>query len=235
MTIGIAGIFSENNKPGLILVADKMISLSTVTIEHSISKIEKVFANEGIEVFSVDSGDLSLITDFFEKLRNQCEIMKDKIKNVKDIAELGSSIYNLIVRQKVSKMFLEPLGIDYSIVQKGRVEEQILDNFVNMTNEIIKNMQLNLGVLIAGLDKGGAHIFKFYGQDFSISEKLGFDAIGSGADSAIWTLIHKQCDPKKSLNSAMVLCSWAKFQSEESFGVGENTDLCILNDFRVCL
>jgi hypothetical protein len=52
--------------------------------------------------------------------------MKDKLKNVKDIAELGSSICNLIIRQKVNKVFLEPLGIDYSIVQKGRVEEQIL-------------------------------------------------------------------------------------------------------------
>lgn len=232
MTIGIAGIFKEKDKPGIILVADKMISLSTVTIEHSISKIEKVFANEGIEVFGVGSGDLSLITDFFEKLKNQCEIMKDQMENVKNIAELGSSIYNLIVRQKVNKMFLEPLGIDYSIIQKGRIEEQILDNFVNVTNETIKNIQLNLEVLIAGLDNSGAHIFKFYGQDFTISEKLGFDAIGSGADSAIWTLIHKQYDPKKSLNSAIVLCSWAKFQSEESFGVGENTDLYVLNDFN---
>ncbi len=232
MTVGIAAIFNEDGKSGIILVADKMISLSNITIEHSISKIEKVYANEVIKIWGVGSGDLSLITDFFEKLRNQCEIIGNKIKTVKNVAELGSSIYNLIIRQKVNKMFLEPLGIDYSIIQKGRVEEQILDNFVNFTNGIIKDIQSNLEILIAGLDEHGAHIFKFYGQDFSISEKLGFDAIGSGADSAVWTLIHKQYDPKKSLNSAIVLCSWAKFQSEESFGVGENTDLCILKDFE---
>ena len=47
MTVGIAAIFNEDGKSGIILVADKMISLSNITIEHSISKIEKVYEISG--------------------------------------------------------------------------------------------------------------------------------------------------------------------------------------------
>ncbi len=48
MTVGIGTIFNNGKSPGVLLVADKMISFGQISIEHSMSKINKVLDDKSI-------------------------------------------------------------------------------------------------------------------------------------------------------------------------------------------
>ena len=58
--------------------------------------------------------------------------------------------------------------------------------------------------------------------------KIGFSVTGSGSGSAEWTVIHKNFDQTKGMIHALVIGLAAKFQAEESLGVGSKTEVKII-------
>ena len=115
MTVGIGTIFNNGKSPGVLLVADKMISFGQISIEHSMSKINKVL-DDKVKIFGVGSGDVSLTSDFFQRLDEivKKEYSEKKTITVIRVAEIGSFVLSHMVSARVEKQILLPLGLNFN-------------------------------------------------------------------------------------------------------------------------
>ncbi len=102
--------------------------------------------------------------------------------------------------------------------------------FVGRTiEENRKILYRELEVLIAGVDSYGPHIFKIEEGDYVPTDSIGYDAVGSGFESANWTLMHQSYDPRKEMSYSLFMTTYAKMNAEESLGVGSRTDGYIID------
>ena len=142
--------------------------------------------------------------------------------------EANVKTLNEMVKESVES-FLVPYGKSLNDVFKQNVPTDLL-TFVGRTIEDNrKTLYRELEVLIAGRDSYGAHIFKIEEGDYVPTDSVGYDAVGSGFESANWTLMHQSYDSRKELPYSLFMSSYAKINAEESLGVGTRTDGFIIN------
>jgi glucosamine 6-phosphate synthetase-like amidotransferase/phosphosugar isomerase protein len=229
MTVGIGTIFNNGKSPGVLLVADKMISFGQISIEHSMSKINKVL-DDKVKIFGVGSGDVSLTSDFFQRLDEivKKEYSEKKTITVIRVAEIGSFVLSHMVSARVEKQILLPLGLNFNDLKEKKVPSELIQKITDDTEEIQKSLYNNIDVIIAGIDEFGAHLCKINSSDYSIADSVGFITTGSGSLSSMWTLLHRTYSSFSDLYTNLILTVQAKLQSEESFGVGTNTDIWLI-------
>jgi len=224
MTVGVAAIYGRSNSPGVVVIADRMISMGPMTFEHSVSKLKIIIDDQDIKVVGVAAGDLSLINDFFDKLVQDASACK----SVREVALKGVDVYNSMLRDSIKRRLLDPFGLDFATLQGGNLPTELVQRFITDSNNLVQSYYDNLQVLLAGVDGAGGHIMYVLQSDYSLIDSLGFGAVGSGSSSATWVLVHKRYNPSESVVYAVALASWAKFQAEEAFGVGTDTDAIIV-------
>ena len=87
---------------------------------------------------------------------------------------------------------------------------------------------------MAGVTKSGTTIFSLEDSlKATVSGRVGFEAIGSGFESADWTLMHRQFNPDRDMFYSLFLGMYAKIQAEESTGVGRDTDAYVIYHDRI--
>ena len=236
MTVVVATIYDKGNREnsGCVIVADKMLSYRDIAVETDGSKLHKLIDLPGLKAVMGAAGTAELIEDFSQRLQENIEsalsgkVKKSEIKTVRDVVKLGVKTLNEMVKESVES-FLVPYGKSLNDVFKQNVPTDLL-TFVGRTIEDNrKTLYRELEVLIAGRDSYGAHIFKIEEGDYVPTDSVGYDAVGSGFESANWTLMHQSYDSRKELPYSLFMSSYAKINAEESLGVGTRTDGFIIN------
>ena len=221
MTIGIILKFKERDTEGLVLIADRMYTYQEIIgVETDISKIEAVYAENCNAVYGIGSGSGPLITAYFNSLRSR--VSSDPSRLLDHL--VGS--YNDVIVQKIKNSVLGPLGAEFNPADIERYTNN--PTIFNMINNKVNEVWNNLDVLIGIVRGNRVSIHNINSSEDIDLTTQGFGVTGSGANSALWTLIHLGYSPNSDMRTALTLGLFAKFQSEESHGVGEATDAIVV-------
>ncbi|WP_240938886.1 hypothetical protein [Metallosphaera hakonensis] len=213
--------FKESNREGIILIPDRTYTYQGIIgVESDVSKVENIYTDNCNVVYGIGSGSGPLITAYFNFLRARISADFERI-----IDHLVDS-YNDVIVQKIKNYVLGPLGILYDPVNVENYTNN--PTIFNMINARVNEVWNNLDILVGTIKNNKISIHNINSSVGADLTTQGFGVIGTGSNSALWTLIHLGYSPNSDMKTVLTLGLFAKFQSEESHGVGEATDVIVV-------
>ncbi len=223
MTICIAGI-AENKK--IVACTDKMLTIEApVKTAFEISENSKAIklADKVVAMFA---GDVL-------KANAVLKLAKTKIQSgnisTEKVAEIVENAYKEQWVSDIEKALLQRFGLDRkSFVNK---QKELEPELVKGVNNLIGNYNLAVEIIVAGVDADEPHMFKILNPGIKqAQDPIGYCCIGSGTQHATFSLIESEYNPSfeeaKSVHSVLQ----AKKRAQYDPGVGELTDIVIIND-----
>lgn len=225
MTVCVGAICKDGK--AVVVCADRMLSYGppmNLQAEGAVRKIYKL--ND------------SCVLLFSGSVPDGEEILKQTIAHVQplqhpdvaSVAAIAGSVYQSHKKKRVEDTILRPfLGIDFAgfhqIVAQS-ASSQILAQVLGMISQ--HNLQLDL--MIAGVDSSGAHLFLVsHPGTVLATDTVGTASIGSGGMHAAIRMSlgkHKKDDE---LAQTIYNVHEAKLAAEIAPGVGQATDMAVLN------
>lgn len=223
MTICIAAICNYKEgmiSPCIVFCADRLISSGMgISFEHGNPKI-KLIENRAIIMEAGDGTVSDLILDK-EVLFIGSEV------DVKRIADLINEKITNFKHNQINRL-LSPFGLNQnSFIEKAReLPEKVCNQIIND----IKNLDLDLQFIVAGLDRDGNPQLFTISDQYGIKcyNSLGFVAIGSGLPLSLLQITKTIHSNRINLSEAITKVYSAKINAERISGVGRMTDLGVL-------
>jgi 20S proteasome alpha/beta subunit len=228
MTICIAGI-AENNK--IVAFTDRMLTLGApVKTAFEITENNKAIplADKVVAMFAGDVLKANAIL----------KLAKAKITNgstsTEKVAEIVQASYKEQWVSDIENGLLQRFGLDRkTFVNK---QKELDPELVKNVNNAIGNYHLGVEIIVAGVDTTAPHIFKIENPGVvSAHDAIGYCCIGSGAQHAIFSLIESQYNPSFSEAKSIHSILQAKKRAQYDPGVGNLTDVVLINDKYVRL
>lgn len=228
MTVCIAAV-CENGK-AIVVAADRMYtSPLNLEFETEEQKIEKLLPS----CVALTSGSSSAAAEVLRATRQT--LVNVKQPSIEDVAAQTKNQYTLIRALKIEETIIIPsLGSDFMDQrQKGKTLPEYLQVQGPMYQQLVavaNQFNLQLDVIIAGVDKSGSHIFVIThpGTSFSV-EKLGYGSVGGGGMHASISLSLSAQTSRRGLFETLYSVYDAKRAAEVAPGVGSETDIAIVD------
>lgn len=230
MTICIAAV-AESGKY-IVVAADRMFTIShplNVEFEPPISKITEM--SDHCVALGAGNG---LWVDEIQR-RAMATYHNAIAANTAQIVTAVKDAYSSFRDEKIEEVLIrQNLGPDFTqFRQRNGTLPQYLQPQANIYQQLFVQMnQFNLGVelIVAGLDDTGAHL-NFIGHPGQVTcfDKIGYNAIGSGATHAAIRFALGLQHPKLSLPEALFAVYAAKVASEVAPGVGHETEMSVIS------
>ncbi len=230
MTVCIAAICDSGKR--VVAVADKMITYPppvNIEFESVESKIELMTSS----CLFMASGNVSFASDINAKVRGA--LGGNTTPSIDSLADSFKVEYQNVRSEKINDTIVSgTFGKDFEAFKsRGGTLPQYLQTQPTTYGQIIlasNNFNLNLELIVCGIDTKGAHVFNIYHPGASTSlDKLGYSAIGSGANHALIRLSLLGQNTKLGLKSTLVNVLEAKYISELAPGVGKRTSVAIID------
>jgi hypothetical protein len=205
-----------------------MITAGDVEFEPPMQKIWKLTDSIAVMV----AGDLGLHADFWADLWSA---VQDRLRNqpakpwrVRDVAYLYQSLWMDAHAKFAERDLLRPLGLTLgSFIDKQR--DMSPDFSRRLADNIRSYPQLEVGVLIAGVDDRGSHLYVVDDGEVSCKDPLGFAAIGVGAVHANSHFMISKHTRFETIARTLLRTYVAKRRSEVAPGVGDSwTDMFVV-------
>lgn len=241
MTVCIATIYGRLNdysngnnskdEYGIVVTSDRMVSYErgAFTYEGKAKKIKFDRPNENVKFAMMGTGAVNYIEDFFRRFHKED---LSKSRHIEDIAKVGAEVSGTMAKDSIETSFLHPLSLDWKkLYQNGsKVPDSIAAFITDGLKETGGDFQEGLHLLVAGLDETGPHIFLVEDFDYTEVGTLGYHAIGMGDRAARVSLESNGYTPFSNRYESILLSLIAKFYAEKAFGVGRDTDCCVLRN-----
>lgn len=229
MTICIAGI-AENKK--IVAFTDRMLTLGApVKTAFEITANDKA-KQLGDKVVAMFAGDVL-------RANAVLKIAKGNIKNAdtgtEKIADIVQEAYREQWRKDIEDGLLSRFGLDRkNFINK---QKELDSDVVKNINNTIGTYNLGVEIIIAGIDTNGeAHIFRVDNPGVKqTQDSIGYCCIGSGSQHATFSLIESEYNPHLSEAESIHKILQAKKRAQYDPGVGELTDIVLINDAYVKL
>lgn len=223
MTICIAALCEEGQ--AVVVASDRMLSAPFLTIEfdHPDAKIDTI--NPRCVVLS--SGDALSVTDILSDSSGISNQLQDP--TVQLIMDEVKQRFVQVRGRLINERLFQPRGLSFKNYYNGVIQGLPSDLAMLLDNQV-QTFQLGVSLTVAGIDSTGAHIFSI--EDPGVSQcfdRLGYHAIGSGHRHAIVSLVSLQHDRKINFRSALYNVYSAKKHAEMAPGVGQTTDISIID------
>jgi 20S proteasome alpha/beta subunit len=232
MTICIAAICDDGR--AIVVAADRMFTAPAplnLEFEPPISKIEKM----GGCCVAMASGNSLYAAELAERIKQHISQHGGKTPKMLPTATFAKDAYIKLRNEKIQEQIINPLlGPDFATqTEKGvSLPTYLKDQGAMYQNVVIQTNQFNLGVdiTLAGCDDSGSHIYYLGNPGTVVAfDKLGYNAIGSGSIHAMVALHLGGQSPKSTLSATLFSVYAAKISSEVAPGVGEETEIAVLN------
>lgn len=170
---------------------------------------------------------ISLSLNFFSSTRrtlgNTTGLNSDKL------SEIATEKYIEIIRERIKTQVLGPFNVNFEDLQKTDFNNLLFQNLYQRAGALIDEYNTQgLEAIIASVDINSEALWKISMGTRMNESRIGFSVTGSGSDSAQWTILHKGYDQNNGMTHALVIGLAAKFQAEESLGVGSSTEVKII-------
>ena len=235
MTVGIALEFvNEDKSKGIVIVSDRMVSSGDWGTEMPAHKPYILFQGDEMQVMAIGAGEMSTIAEY---MGNASRALTDHPpSDLPGVMEICNNVYVEMLREVVKRNYLDPYDITFKeLVDQGTIRGKLFEDIqYRIYKQAIPEFFDKIGVLVAGVTKSGTTIFSLEDSlKATVSGRVGFEAIGSGFESADWTLMHRQFNPDRDKFYSLFLGMYAKIQAEESTGVGRDTDAYVIYHDRI--
>jgi hypothetical protein len=217
MTVCIAAICEKGELA--IIVSDRLLTSEGMLLEfeHSTPKIVALTNNCAAAI----AGDMQVSTELFELARPKI----DGVENA-TVSDVGKCVYDAFFelrQKKIEEDILRPKGIR-DLKEYHKLQKQLLRDVVLMIENQIDAFELELQVLVAGVEEDGAHIYCIEDpSDFTTYDARGYHAIGIGARHALTSLTVQGYDQKTSFAKAIMSTYEAKKIAEGAPHVGSKS------------
>lgn len=238
MTVGIAAISeADNESPKVVISADRMLTTrqqSAIEHEHPGTKLAPIAENlPNAEVLSVFAGSVSLAEALKDNIQRQlCAVEEQNdpmLIDVRTVAKIAASEYRHLVQEKIENIVLSTYGLELEDLSK---QHQFKDSFFNdvwaQANQLDKQIQQNLVLLIGGVDQKGAHIFEIGNNDVTGHNDIGHATIGSGTQPAESEFIKSGYGKEEDFQNALATVTAANSQAKKARGVGNEMDIGVV-------
>jgi len=227
VTICIASIsqfgHEGNFYPMIVGATDRMLTASDIQFEPSQTKV--VLLNSRIVVLIAGDASFqsSVCMDAYNELQDETEV------TVKRAATVYSEAFGRYRREQAELKYLSPLGLNLeSFVQTTKnFSQETIDNLIYK----LEHNRVGAEAIIAGIDPDKtAHIYtvKDPGK-IDCQNAVGFAAIGAGEWHAQSLFMFNKYSRLRSFSEALFLTYAAKKRAEVAPGVGDETDMFILD------
>lgn len=223
MTICIAGI-SENKK--IVAFTDKMLTIGApVKTAFEITENNKAIklADKVVAMFAGDVLKANAIL----------KLAKAGIQNsntgVETVADIVQKSYKEQWVKDIEDALLQRFGLDRTkFVNK---QKELDPELVKNINNTIGNYNMDVQIIVAGIEKTEPHIFKIENPGIKQShDSIGYCCIGSGTQHATFSLIESQYNPNFLEAKSVYSILQAKKRAQYDPGVGQLTDIVLIND-----
>jgi len=234
MTVCIAAACESGKK--IVIAADRMLTFpypTNLEFETEETKIEELSPS----CVALVSGNSAYATELLQKSRKA--IGGNQFPEISQVFDIVKSDYLNTRMAKINETILfASLGPDYdAFLKKGGTLPTYLQVQPQSYQQLFMFMQgynLNVEIIIAGIDNSGAHVgIITHPGSFVSLEKLGYGAIGSGGMHATINLSLNGQTSQKKLVDALWNVYAAKKASEAAPGVGQVTDIAVVELGRV--
>ena len=223
MTICLGAICDNGSK--LVIASDSMITNPALSIEfeHPTKKMTEL-SNSCV---ALTAGDALAHTELFNSV--QIEIEKLKSPTLKSIISKIKECYQEIRKREITEKYLIPRGFD-SFPDFYQAQRMLNPEITQRIQFQIEEYDYGLEILIAGIEKGEAHIYEIFDPGTSkCFDSIGFHAIGSGVPHALNSLIARGCNQGTCPEECLITIFEAKKMAEKAPGVGCTlTNICFL-------
>lgn len=223
MTVCIAAI-SYNSVLG---AADRMLTSGNIQYEPAIPKIYDLTSSVAI----MFAGDAFLYSEILQGVKSL--ITNDSTFTVEEVSDIYIQVYNSVRFKKLENEILAPYGFTLSsFIEKQKApSSEDAGLLVALQNHIVnfKPSEEGVDVLIAGLDKTGAHIYRIIENSKECCDNPGFASIGAGYRHAESQFMLARYKPFTYFQETLLLTYLAKKKSEVAPFVGkEATDMYMI-------
>ena len=223
MTICIAALCDQGKS--VVVASDRMLSAPFLTVEfdHPDAKIESIGSN----CVALSAGDALYVTDVLsnssgmsQQLQNpSVELMTNELKEK----------FIQVRHRLLDERLFRPRGLSFNDFYRGGLIQATPPDLAMLLDNQVSSFQLGISLIVAGVDSFGGHIFSIEDPGSSqCFDRLGYHAIGSGHRHAILSLVISQQNFQSDLNWSVYNVYFAKRQSEMAPGVGQATDMRIV-------
>jgi len=222
MTQLVATLCEGGNKA--IAVSDRMLSTSdmTLTFERDEPKIE-IITNKSLVLTAGTIDEPDLIRDVKQKARGK--------ERIRDIADLFKEAYKDLRCKHIEDEILNPLAGLNTFREYNERQRILHDSMVFDLNERIRKYDVGLALLLVGLDDQKGHIISIMNPGmWKNFDNLGFLYLDMGERHADNVFAWYQYTLGIPLNDALYISFEAKKKSEVAGGVGQSTDMMIIDD-----
>lgn len=225
MTVCIGTICSQGK--GLVVCADRMMTYGPPMNLQAEGAVRKIFPLSDTCVL-LFSGPVPDGEEIVTRTKGSMQIAPHP--DIKTIAATAGSAYQALKKKRVEDSILRPLlGLEFAGFQALAAQSassQVLSQLLGM----IAQHNLQLDVMIAGVDADGAHLLLVsHPGNVLPLDTVGTASIGSGGMHAAIRMSLAKQTKDGALAQALHNVYEAKLASEVAPGVGKVTDIAVIN------
>jgi hypothetical protein len=208
------------NREAIVLFSDRMVERAGLAFERGVKG--KKIANNSMVLTAGTIHEPELIMD----VRN--EFIRTTNPYILDIAKRFAEKYHETRLNRILDQILKPLG--FNSIDDFYSKHRILhDSVVSDLMNKIEQFQLNVHILLAGIDSE-AHIYYICDPGtYSSYDEIGFFCPGMGKEQAESTFVWYDYSPEQKLSEALFIAFEAKKRAEAAGSVGKTTDGWIID------
>jgi len=229
VTVGIAASYDDGGDEEVVLVADRMVTTGAVEHEHSDGKLEEISPGRPA-VAAVASGTLAHADELYYRVGDR--LLDESPDTVQAVAEMFVEEMQEVVREEANNRVLQGYGLTLQDLTKDgtKLADELVAGLLESVQELKSDIEQNTTMLITGVDdRHGAQILELRNGSLMRHRSLGYQCIGSGANSAQLTFMRNGYEPDGT-DDALLMAADAKHQAAEAQGVGEDMDIAIVSD-----
>jgi len=224
VTIGIAGFFKDPYRgEGVILCGDRMLTFYYPYMEFEGEEQKIITRSKGsLHWAIIATGEAGPLPEVLNEVERE---ESGTVRKLIDKLKIAYGNYRLM---RAQEDILLPRGIGVGSLYSR--EPQLPPELVLGLDRELANYELKLELLVAGIDESGPHIYTIRNPGISVcADAIGFDAVGSGMEHGLASLIGDGYHRNLPLNKALYTIYKAKRASEVAPGVGRReTDIIVI-------
>lgn len=230
MTVCIAASCEDGKY--IVVAADRMFTVGpplNVEFEPPLSKIEGM----GTSCVAMGAGNGLFVSEIFGNAKQAYRNLPGA--TVMQIATAVKSAYTASRDEKIEEQIVRPtLGPDFIAfrARNGTLPQYLQPQAGIYQQIIVQSNQFNIGVdmIVAGIDDSGSHVYYIGHPGSMVSfDKIGYNAVGSGASHAAIKFSLDCFHPKTVLEDTLLAVYSAKRAAEVAPGVGHETEIKVIS------
>lgn len=221
MTVCLAALCTDGEEQVAVVAADRMVTIAGfIEFEHGVPKM----AHPSEHAVVMIAGDTLVGTRLAREVAGSLDGAEPRTI---EIAQQLAMKYRQVRDEALEQQVLVPRALTLQAFYGAH--QSFNPQLAMLVDQAMTQTSLNVELLLAGVDQGGAHIFSVHNPGTELQhDVISYAAIGSGAIHALQSMIGFGHTSAAGFPETIFRVYASKRRSEVAPGVGQETDIAIV-------